>query len=70
MKKELKKKALVALILSDILDSVKWFSICMLVLHLIYQANVEEITGIEFYQYTCAYLIAAALKIAILPRIK
>lgn len=60
-------KAIIKLIIGDILECLKWFALSMIMLKFVFQANIQEVTGLNIYIFICVYLCSAGLRITISP---
>jgi hypothetical protein len=55
------------LFVSDSLDAIKWFTLSLLMLAFIFEANLQELVGINVYIVGLLYLVSLVFTVLVVP---
>jgi hypothetical protein len=63
-------KKYLLLFVSDSLDAIKWFSLSLLMLAFIFEANLQELVGINVYIVGLIYLLSLVFTVLVVPLVR
>jgi hypothetical protein len=58
------------LFVSDSLDAIKWFTLSLLMLAFIFEANLQELVGINVYIVGLIYLVSLVFTVLVVPLVR
>jgi hypothetical protein len=63
-------KKYLLLFASDSLDAIKWFTLSLLMLAFIFEANLQELVGINVYIVGLIYLLSLVFTVLVVPLVR
>jgi hypothetical protein len=63
-------KKYLLLFVSDSLDAIKWFTLSLLMLAFIFEANLQELVGINVYIVGLIYLLSLVFTVLVVPLVR